>query len=127
MLYCYPILSDDHASALDRFGLYLFAILADLRPSMLIYLGADLWLRQAYSFVMTQQPRRPTEGFDLGKSWSIVILATMYGQGQHDIRKRQRAQSSFSWQQQKEKSEKLSVQNKFIATLTHEIKNIVTK
>jgi len=57
----------------------------------------------------------------------VVLLVALFCHGQREKRQRQQTEANASLLEQKERSEKLSVQNKFIATLTHEIKNVVTK
>jgi hypothetical protein len=62
----------------------------------------------------------------LSTSYYVLLFATL-----NLVIEQKRTQYKMEWreniQKLKEKTEKLSVKNKFIATLTHEIRNCVTK
>ncbi len=57
----------------------------------------------------------------------MIVLVVLYARWRQSKQRLYKEQFRNSLQEQKETTEQLSVQNKFIATLTHEIRNFVTK
>ena len=49
VLYVFPSLTESKGAGLDRFSLYIFAMMADVKASLLVYLGTEFWLRKSYS------------------------------------------------------------------------------
>jgi hypothetical protein len=108
-----------------RFGMLLVGLMANIRARVVVFLGVEVYYHFRYEW--RSRGSGATKDSSLAAICVFVGIVATFSYYQREKIQQYKQECDQNVQMLKEKSEKLTVKNKFIATLTHEIRNFVTK